>query len=93
MRLEEELYHMLEINRGVPIPPPPMGRGSPRLYPFPDMQIGDSFFIPAPSSSPDDLAKVAYRAYFAVSNWRRKHPETKFTVRRMGDRVGVWRVA
>jgi len=35
---------MIEIDKGVPIPPPRKGTGRPQ-YPWRDMEVGDSFFI------------------------------------------------
>lgn len=82
---------MLVIERDVPLPSPARG-GRPPIYPFRDMKVGDSFYIPAPDG-PDDLAKTAYRAYYAVQGVRKGNRELHFAVRRQGDRVGIWRTA
>jgi hypothetical protein len=34
----------LKIEKGIPLPPTTMGRA--RIYPFKEMEIGDSFFVP-----------------------------------------------
>ena len=82
---------MFVIERDIPIPSVALSGRVP-LYPLRQMTVGESFFIPAPDG-PDDLAKTAYRAYFAVQNVRRKNRQLQFAVRRQGDRVGVWRTA
>ena len=80
---------MLQIHRDVPMPATP---GRPRLYPFPELKVGDAFYAPVENSA--ELPKVAYRLYFACQNYRRNHGRhLKFAVRRLGDRVGCWRVA
>lgn len=33
---------MISIQKNVPVPPPAVGRK--RIYPFPEMEVGDSFF-------------------------------------------------
>ena len=82
---------MFEIQHGVPVPSPTRVGPAP-LYPLRKMKVGDSFSIPAPGG-PDELAKTAYRAFFAVQNVRRKDRSLQFKVRRQGDHVGVWRTA
>ena len=81
---------MLEIHRDVPTPPPPGYR--PRLYPFKDMSVGESFYVPVTEDAP--LSKVAYRLYMAVQGYRKTHGRHfRFAVRRLDDRVGCWRTA
>ena len=80
---------MLEVHSNVPLPP---AVGRPRLYPFPAMDVGSAFYVPV--ANKDELPKVAYRLYFAVQNYRRDHGRhLRYSVRRLGDRVGVYRVA
>ena len=38
-----------KVERGVPLPEPKGGPGAPAKYPFGDMEVGDSFFVPAAS--------------------------------------------
>lgn len=82
---------MFAIEQDVPLPVAARSGRVP-IYPLRQMGVGDSFFVPAPHG-PDDLAKKAYRLYFAVQNVRRQNRQLQFAVRRQGDRVGVWRTA
>ena len=53
-----------------------------RKYPFPEMEVGDSFF--AKASQP----AVSGRA----GNFNRKHPDRKFTTRKVEGGTRCWRV-
>lgn len=82
----------IKIDRGVPAPPPANGR--PRIYPFPSMEVGDSFAVPLLGviRKHEDLAvdRVRNAAVF----YSRNHGG-KFTVRidRENGVVRCWRVA
>lgn len=68
------------IEKSVPLP----SKRQRIIYPFPDMQIGDSFSVP--SSKYQNLNGAA-RAY------EKKNPGTKFTTRKMQDNeIRIWRV-
>jgi hypothetical protein len=83
---------MFAVRSDIPLPPRSMSRGRPRLYPLADMEVGDSFVIPV--TAPDTLDNVAWRANYAVGNYGRKTGRAaRFSVRRLGDHVGVWRTA
>jgi hypothetical protein len=71
---------MFRIERGVPIPARRNPRGS--MYPFAEMEIGDSFFVP------DGTTKTISAAaqYFTKNLGRR------FTVRTIDSGVRVWRI-
>lgn len=70
---------MFEIEKNVPLPPKASGRG--RKYPFPDMAVGDSIFIPSiHRSRSGSLASLA-------SKWG------KFSSRKEGDGLRIWRVS
>jgi hypothetical protein len=75
----------MEIERDIPITDMRgMGRTPlrPCKYPWPDMEIGDSFQADVP---PDTLRASA-------SKWGRAHGR-KFTVRKYGDGSRAWRIA
>lgn len=68
----------IKIEHAVPVP------DYTGMYPFDSMKIGDSFEIPKSSRG-----SVATKASF----YARIHPGYKFTVRKVGDKVRVWRIA
>lgn len=70
---------MFTIEKDVPVP---VG-GTRRKYPFPDMEVGDSFFIA------DPLRVQSLR--FAASYWGKRHG-TQFSVRREGTGCRCWRI-
>jgi hypothetical protein len=85
---------MYQIHSDIPLPAAKRSGAASltRKYPLSDMAVGDSFAIPAPDA--DALRRNAQLAYFAVQNFRkRRGRQFRFSVRRQGDRVGVWRVA
>lgn len=67
------------IEKGVLLPTSIAGR--PRVYPFPEMNIGDSFFTPN---------KIAYAS---ASGFKKKNRGWDYTGRQEGDGVRIWRVA
>jgi len=67
----------IRIEKGVPCPPG-RGRFSPK-YPFADMAVGDSFLMPLQFR--DGLSSL----------WGRHKPK-RFTSRREGEFVRVWRI-
>ena len=70
---------MFKIDKGVPMGPGKR-RGRPRKYPFPDMEVGDSFFVPNLKNPRPLFASCA------------KHVGMKAAVRAEGDGYRVWRV-
>lgn len=68
----------IKIEKGVPVPSPPMRA----KYPFKDMEVGDSFFV-----SSEYIDKVRSSA----ASYARAHG-MKFTTRQEGDGLRVWRV-
>lgn len=73
----------IKIEKEVPLPAN-SGRGRGRLYPFHDMEVGDSFLVK------DKKIAVVCRS---IMYFRRKHPEMQFTSRTIGNDVRVWRFA
>lgn len=73
---------MFEIESGKPIPPDPR-----KKYPFDQMEVGDSFFVP--------LGDNEQRVKKTVSNCARsfgKRVGQRFSIRSDGDGIRIWRV-
>ena len=77
---------MIEIEAGIPVPGRYVHSGiwRPRIYPFPAMQVGDSFAAPA------DRANAVR---FSAAQWKRRHPGWDYTSRVEGCVIRVWRTA
>lgn len=72
-----------KIDKGVPIPRLEKVQFKPNKYPFPDMEVGDSFFVPL---------EVVGAARVASGSYSRNH-STKFTSRKEGQGLRIWRTA
>lgn len=73
---------MIPIDKGIPIPTRCRGRAGRRLlFPFADMEIGDSFFVAGAASSVES----------AASRYGQKLGR-KFTARYVDGGVRVWRI-
>lgn len=72
---------MIEIEKNVPIPMKALERG--RIYPFPSMDVGDSFFVPNSKTG---------RLNGSISAFKKKNPGVKFIVRKQGDGIRCWRI-
>lgn len=70
---------MFKIEKRVPIP----ARTTTPKYPFRDMKVGDSFVVA------DGGKSVA----IAASAFSRRNPEYRFTARKEGDAIRIWRIA
>lgn len=68
------------IEKGIP---KPIAHGS-QLFPFPDMEVGDSFAFP---STLDNRVRTA------ACNWGKTHGGKKFSVRKYGNGHRCWRIA
>lgn len=68
----------VKIERGVPLPP----ARNQRLYPYPQLEIGESFFVP--SGRQAEIATQAWR-------WSKKL-QRKFVTRTRPGGVRVWRI-
>jgi hypothetical protein len=75
---------MYEIEKNIPVPPP----RSRSTYPFADMEIDDSFFVPC---EPDAVRNTERRVSASAAQYGRRH-STKYATRREEDGVRVWRV-
>lgn len=74
-----------KLEAGIPIPPIAMPEGLNRKYPFPDMKINTSFFVPS------ELYSKVYKACY----WFTKTPKglgKKFTFRTVKNGHRCWRV-
>lgn len=60
------------------------GRGRPPIYPFRNMQVGDSIFVPT-----DDVAMVRN----AAASYKTRHPGWNYTTRASAGGVDIWRTA
>lgn len=75
----------LEVVSNEPIPIT-AGRAG-RHWPFADMKIGDSFFVPLAMAG---LGALVIRP--AASTWARRHRDYFFTVRKVEGGYRVWRI-
>lgn len=71
------------------IPPPVFERKTRNAkYPFKDMQVGDSFFVPTEEVPPKGVSSIRATAYA----FKRKHASgAKFTILAVTDGIRVWR--
>lgn len=78
----------LKIEKGIPLPV--MYKGKPRLYPFPDMEVGDSFEVVF-----DHLTNASpASARNAAQTYKRNHPGWDYAARKTGvGVVRIWRTA
>lgn len=78
------LPHMNEfkIEKKAAIPAPSHSCGR---YPFASMEKGDSFFVPDPG--------VAVSARSSAYIYAKNHPPRKFTARKEGTGLRIWRTA
>jgi len=74
------------VEHGVPIP---QRRNAPKRYPFRDMEIGDSFFVPL---NGEKSSKVFARIAGAAIRDARSRGGIKYAVRSVEGGVRVWRV-
>lgn len=80
----------IEIEKGVPIPNKDAGRVR---YPFGELKIEESFFVPAKSKRKEDINSLQRNMGSLIAQWRRNNDLTrKFATRRTEDGVRVWRI-
>jgi hypothetical protein len=79
---------MLQIDKQFPIPvrTPPRVPDAIRtpIYPFPTMDVGDSFAMPV---------ALKDRLYSVASQWKARHPGWGYRTMIMDDVIRLWRVA
>lgn len=86
---------MFTIEKGIPIPAA-QPRGAAVKYPFAQMEIGDSFFVPSVVKGDETADKAAERLKSSLSSHKRRaQKQTGFvlTVRVVDGGVRVWRNA
>jgi len=82
VKLFEEYENIYIIEKGIDIPS--ISKGNTTLkYPFPKMDIGDSFVAPKPESHRIRSAANAYS----------KRSGRSFTLRTLGDVIRIWRIS
>lgn len=74
-----------QIEKGAPAPKPRVRYTS---YPFPDMQVGDSFVVPC---SDAEKRETQSRVVGAAWRWSRRNGG-KFTSRGVNGGVRIWRI-
>lgn len=79
------------IEKGVEIPKKKAGPGSESMYPFAQMEPGDSFFIPASGITQKNLQRRMATA--AKRTGSARIPGSKWTTRKVEGGIRVWRVA
>lgn len=67
---------MIQIDKNVPVP---KHNGKHSEYPFDSMEVGDSF-------------SVAWILAASVRNCYSRYKPKKFSTRKMGDNIRVWRI-
>jgi len=79
-----------QIEKDVPLPPVSRrgGGGRSSIYPFAEMQTGDSFPVPF---GDEDPKKVIRRVRTAILVFRRSHKDYKFRTRQDSTHIRVWR--
>jgi hypothetical protein len=73
-------YPQFPIEKGVPVP---LAKGGSAKYPWADLEVGDSFFVPN--------ASVAF--YSQVGKARKLYSPSKFAARKVKGGIRVWRTA
>ena len=75
---------MFEIEKNVPRAGYTGGMGAPAKYPWLEMNVGESFFVPN---------VTVYKMSPSAAGFSRRHPGFKFTCRGVEGGVRVWRVS
>ena len=80
---------MIKIEKGVQITP--KGGGGPKnIYPFKEMVVGDSFFVPFGTG---DKKKVRITVATSASRFAKENPGTMFITRTIENGVRCWRIS
>jgi hypothetical protein len=87
---------MIEIESGIPIPVKGTTRGNPNsgrkaIYPFRDMAVGDSFFVPALNGRTPQQVRNGITG--AIAFHTKAHPGRRFASRIVEGGVRIWRTA
>lgn len=73
------------------IPMAQLASCSRKFYPFAEMEIGDSFFVPA--SAEYTTRQLVSRMGSSTRHAAKKHSPKKWACRKQADGVRVWRIA
>lgn len=87
----EEMY---PVERGVPIPAPfkRVVRVGMQKYPWAEMEVGDSFFVPHTPEEPGTW--VQNRVNASAVHWLKRYARShRFTTRQLANGVRCWRTA
>lgn len=84
---------MYPITKGGDLPPPQRKGGNTPKYPWPQLEVGDSFTVEyedRPSHTPDQISNTLASS---ASSWSRRNRDGrwKFTTRQTRKGVRVWR--
>jgi hypothetical protein len=86
----------ITIDKGVPIPSAGRGSGAPRMYPWHEMEPGDSFFVPGAKRDYNDKRPGVDRQ-FGIAIGKKLIPGSKWATRAVTENgingVRVWRVS
>ena len=74
-----------EIEKGIPLPPKKKSPGRPRIYPFADMEVGDSVYIDG------DIQKIERARIAAHCTGSRNC--MSFMIENERDGIRIWRAA
>lgn len=74
------MREMATIEKGIPIP---MSRSRSRVYPFGEMEVGDSFLI--------KYGDKDVRTMYSSASYYGKRNSKKFTIRQTPEGIRVWR--
>jgi len=76
---------MIAIDKEIPIPESRKSTGRKRMYPFHDLDVGDSFFV--------ETNEPHHRVKSLLQSVRKsRFPDKKFTTRIVNGGVRCWRV-
>jgi len=82
----KQTKNQFEVEKGIDIP---VRLGRARVYPFPEMGIGDSFIIPNDNRNMRGVQSIVLSA---CRTYNLTHDRLKITTRVLKDGVRVWRV-
>ena len=78
----------IQVDKGIPVPVRQHTRKS--FWPFDDMKIGDSFFVPILQNA--ERLVTRNRVAQACSQRKRRDPKLNYTIRWEGNGIRVWRI-
>jgi hypothetical protein len=83
---------MFQVEKNIPMPPAQKGHrrhvGHAKLYPFAQMEVGDSFLVECPSENRIRTRQLILMAY---RRWQQRHNLSEFASRAVEGGVRTWR--